>query len=90
MRVKKRDKRISSVTSSKTDACNKKYGITNKTEYSRMDQAKFVEDSINEICRDIVCLNKPYPSKFFKGRLPQFLLAPFLNTLSQITFYQQV
>ena len=31
MKVKKRDKRISSVPSTKTEACNKMCGITNKT-----------------------------------------------------------
>ena len=43
--------------------------------YSRMDQVKSVEDS----------LYRRYHFKFFKGCLPQILLAPFLNTLTQIT-----
>ena len=30
------------------------------------------------------CLRRPYPFKFFKGCLPQNLLSPLLNTLSQI------
>ena len=29
-------------------------------------------------------LRRPYPFKFFKGCLPQILLSPFFNTLSQI------
>ena len=32
----------------------------------------------------MVCLSRPYPFKFFKGCLPQILLGPLLNTLSQI------
>ena len=30
------------------------------------------------------CLNKPYPSKCFKGCLPQILLDPFVNTLPHL------
>ena len=33
----------------------------------------------------MVCLNRPYPFKFLKGCLPQILLGPFLNTLSQMS-----
>ena len=33
---------------------------------------------------DMVCLNRPYHFKFFKGCLPQIPLGPFLNTLSHI------
>ena len=32
----------------------------------------------------MVSLCRPYPSKFFKGSLPQILLGPFLNTLPHI------
>ena len=32
----------------------------------------------------MVCLSRPYHFKFFKGCLPQILLGPFLNTLTQI------
>ena len=32
----------------------------------------------------MVCLGRPYHFHFFKGCLPQILLGPFLNTLSQI------
>ena len=32
----------------------------------------------------MVCLNRPYPFKFFKGCLRQILLGPFLNTLLQM------
>ena len=31
----------------------------------------------------MVCLSRPYPFKLFKGCLPQILLGPFLNALSQ-------
>ena len=44
------------------------------TKYSRVDQVKFVEDS----------LSRPYPFNFFKGYLPQILLGPLLNTLSHL------
>ena len=30
-----------------------------------------------------MCLRRPYHFKFFKGCLPQILLGPFLNTLTQ-------
>ena len=43
--------------------------------YSRIDQVKFVEDSLQKIWR------RPYSFKFFKGCLPQIFLSPFLNTL---------
>ena len=32
----------------------------------------------------MVCLGRPYHFKFFKDCLPQILLGPFLNTLTQI------
>ena len=32
----------------------------------------------------MVCLGKSYPFNFFKGCLPQILLGPLLNTLSQM------
>ena len=47
-------------------------------------QVKFVEDSLKKIWRDMVCLSRQYPLKFFKGCLPQFLIGPLLNTLSHI------
>ena len=37
----------------------------------------------------MVCLNRPYHFKFFKGCLPQISLGPFLNTLSHL-FLQQI
>ena len=37
--------------------------------------------------RDMVCLSRPYPFKFFKGCLPQILLRPFLNILFQIPLW---
>ena len=36
----------------------------------------------------MVCLGRPNHFKFFKGCLPQILLSPFLNTLSQIIHHQ--
>ena len=48
--------------------------------YSRMDQVKFVKDSLLKTWSDMVCLGR----LFFKGCLPQVLLGPFLNTLSQM------
>ena len=42
-----------------------------------MDQVKSVEDSLLK-------WSAPYPFKFFKGCLPQILLGPLLNTLSQM------
>ena len=45
-----------------------------------MDQVKFVEDSLKKF----EGVWSAYPFKFFKGCLPQILLGPFLNTLSQI------
>ena len=47
--------------------------VTYGLRYSRMDQVKFVEDSL-----------RPCYFKFFKGRLAQILLGPFLNTLTHI------
>ena len=32
----------------------------------------------------MVYLSRPYPFKFFKNCLPQILLGPFLNNLSQL------
>ena len=52
----------------------RKYSSTYGSRYSRMDQVKFVEDS----------LSRPCPFRFFKGCLPQILLGPFLNTLSHM------
>ena len=49
------------------------------TEYSRMNQVKFAEDS-PWIWRDLVCLS----FKLFKGCLPQILLGQFLNTLAHL------
>ena len=35
--------------------------------YSRMDQVKFVEDSLKKISSDMACRGRTYPFKFFKG-----------------------
>ena len=32
----------------------------------------------------MVCLGRPFHLKFFKGCLPQILLGPFLNTMTQM------
>ena len=45
--------------------------------YSKMDQVKFVEDSLSDRIR-------PYHFKLFKGYLPQILLGSFLNNLTHI------
>ena len=37
-----------------------------------------------KVAQRCYCLSRPYPFKFFKGCLPQILLGPLLNTLSQI------
>ena len=50
--------------------------LTIETIYSSMDEVKFADNNL-EIDR------RPYPSKVFKGRLPQILLGSFSNTLSQ-------
>ena len=57
--------------------------VTYGTKYSRVDQVKFVEDSLQKIWRDMV-LNRPYPFNVFQGCLSQILLGPLLNTLSHI------
>ena len=46
--------------------------------YSRMDHAKFVEDSLYKNCSDMVHFN------FFKGCLRQILLGPLLDTLTRL------
>ena len=50
----------------------------------KMDQVKFVEDSLRKVWSDMVCLSRPYNFNFFKGCLPQISLGPFLNTLPHI------
>ena len=56
------------------------------TKYSRMDQVKFVEDSLWKIWNDMVCWDRPYLFQFFKSCLPQTSFGPFLNTLSHIKY----
>ena len=60
------------------------------TEYSRMDQVKFVEDSLSKIWRDMVCLSRPYPLSFPEGCLPQILLGSFLNTWTHMTVIWEI
>ena len=55
-----------------------------ESRYSRMDQVKFVEDSLQKIGSDMVCLSRPYHFKFFKGCYPRILIGLFLNTLTQM------
>ena len=50
--------------------------LSNETKYSRIDQVKFVEDSLWKTEKVMVCLKQ--------SCLPQILFGPFLNTLSQI------
>ena len=52
--------------------------------YSRIDPVKFVENSLLKNWTDMVCLGRSYHFKYFKGCLPQILLGPFLNTLTQM------
>ena len=49
-----------------------------------MEQVKFVKDTLLKICNNMVCVGRPYHFKFFKGCLPQILLGPFLNALTQL------
>ena len=37
-----------------------------------------------KILKDMVCLNRPYPFKFFRGCFLQILLVPLLNTWTQV------
>ena len=59
---------------------------TNESRNSRMDQTKFVEDSLSKMWSDMVCLGRPYHFEFFKDYLPQILPGPFLNNLTQIPY----
>ena len=60
-------------------------GETNGTKFSKMDQVKFVEDSLWKIWSGMVCFRQTIPLHFFfKGCLGQILLGPFLNTLTQM------
>ena len=53
------------------------------TKYSRMNQVKFVEGSLQKKIEGI-SYHRSYHFKFFKGCLPQISLGPFLNTLSHL------
>ena len=61
--------------------------FTYESRYSRMDQVKFVEDSLWKTWGDMVCLSRAYPFEFFKRCLPQILLGALLNTLSHMPFF---
>ena len=54
---------------------------------SRGDALNVKGKAVNKCLKEMCKSNKqsrPYPLKFFKGCLPQILLGPFLNTLSQM------
>ena len=51
----------------------------NGAKYSRMNQVKFVEDSLYGLMRLTMSL------QIFKCCLPQILLGPFLNILPQLS-----
>ena len=53
--------------------------VINGRKYSRMDKVKSVEGSLLKKLKIEL-----HHFKFFKGCLPQFLLGPFLNILSQM------
>ena len=53
-----------------------------ESKYSRIDQIKLVEDSLEKVWRGIKVDHIPF--KFFKGCFPQILFGPFSNTLSQM------
>ena len=61
------------------------YIVQNGTKYSRMNQVKFVEESLWKIWSYMLCLSRSYQFKFFKSCLPQIPLGPFVNTLSHIS-----
>ena len=55
------------------------------TNYPRMDQVKFVEDSLLKKFEVILSANTDYVTlNAFKGCLPKISLGPFVNTLSHI------
>ena len=47
---------------------------------------KVFNSGLSKFCGRQFCLSRPYPLKYFKGCLPQYLLGPFLNTLSLINW----
>ena len=55
--------------------------------HSRMDQVKFVEDRLSKNWSNMVGLGRPYQFNFFKDCLPQILLGPFFNTLTNLNNY---
>ena len=50
------------------------------TEYSKMGQVKYMEDSLKEIWSDMVCFKRSYHFNFLKVSLPKSLPDLFLNT----------
>ena len=59
----------------------KNYQCLLETNYSRMDQLKFLEESLKKIWSDLVCLNRSCHFRFCKSCIPQISHGPFLNTL---------
>ena len=76
--------------------CFYHYHLQNESE--RINWDKVFKNGPSKICGrqplkfEVVWsgLGRPYHVKFFKGRLPQILLGPFLNTLSHISFLENV
>ena len=63
--------------------CQSSYAwLTSGTKYSRIDEVKFVEESLLKNWRATVSLSRP--SRLY---LPQILLGPFLNTLPHLSFH---
>ena len=62
------------ITMIQTLSCLCHHSVIYGSGYSRMDQVKFVKDSLG--------LCSPQHFKFFEGCLPQILFGPFLNTLT--------
>ena len=62
--------------------------VTNGTKYSRVDQVKFVEDSIWKIWRDMIFLSRPYPFKFLKAAFHKFCLSALEYFLANISLIE--
>ena len=64
--------------------CNAKTSVSTENSYVIVTSSKSTTDRYNIRTQTIGRIHKPYPFKFRKGCLPQILLGPFLNTLSQL------
>ena len=87
--TKKKGRRVFTTLSNIYDRAFSRKWLTYGRNYTRMDQIKFVEDSLKKTLRDMVCYSRPYSFKFFKGCLPQILLGPFLNTIPHIYYFRE-